>query len=56
MRTYRIRVFDMNWRTIREEYIKAEDLQAAELAEERIADECRDGGFEVRGTSLQRIR
>lgn len=56
MRVYKIRVYGADWRKIREEFIKAEDRQQAELKEEMIADECINNGCQVNGTSLERVR
>lgn len=56
MRTYEFKAYGANWELIAKDFIAAEDRQEAELKEEMLADSLRDIGYEVKGTSLVRVR
>ena len=56
MRVYGFKAYGSNWELIAQTTFYAEDLQAAELQEEMLADDLRDIGHTVKGTSVKRIR
>ena len=56
MKTYQFKIYGTNWGIIAQGFLSAEDYQAAELEEERIADSYRDIGYDVKGSSLERVR
>lgn len=56
MKVYEFKAYGKNWEVISQTFIHAEDRQAAELEEEKLADDLRDIGHYVRGTSLEPVR
>lgn len=56
MEIYELKAYAEGWKLVSQCFITAQNRQDAELQEEMLADSLLDIGYNVVGTSLERVR